>query len=61
MRVAIVATPGHGHVNPLLPIAAELARGGDRVASSPRPSSPPRSAPPGPSRCPWATSRCPRG
>lgn len=31
MHVAIVAAPGHGHVNPLLPIAAALARRGERV------------------------------
>jgi MGT family glycosyltransferase len=32
MHVAILTIPGHGHVNPLLPIAAALARGGDRVS-----------------------------
>jgi UDP:flavonoid glycosyltransferase YjiC (YdhE family) len=31
MDVAIITTPGHGHINPLLPIAAELTQGGDRV------------------------------
>lgn len=31
MDVVFVPAPAHGHVNPMLPIAAKLARGGDRV------------------------------
>ncbi len=31
MDVVFIPAPGHGHVNPMLPIAAELVRGGDRV------------------------------
>ena len=31
MHAAIVASPAHGHINPLLPIAAQLVRSGAKV------------------------------